>query len=233
MLSSEYRKRTVKNTWGGSPRLKGIVSKMETHGVKEKKTRNKALSLLLGLIFTLVCTLPYLYFRSQLQEAAGLGYLGLILFCAISNATILLPSRATLMVLAAATALDPVLCALCGGVGTALGEQSGYLCGRIGASGFDRTLTHRESRIAAQVARYQFPMVFLFALLPLPLFDVVGLAAGVLHVKWPKFAAAVLLGKLLKFLLLLVLAWEILPWLAGLLPGPAEELFRQVLGQLS
>ena len=75
---------------------------------------------------------------------AFVGYLGVAVACAISNVSILLPSSSTLIVVAAASSLNPILCVLAGGLGTALGEQSSYLCGRIGRKGVGDNDIHEK-----------------------------------------------------------------------------------------
>ena len=75
------------------------------------KTKFKrALAVLSGVLFAMLMSAPYVLYREQIQEMALVGYLGVAVMCAISNVSVLLPSRSTLIVVAAASTLNPVLC---------------------------------------------------------------------------------------------------------------------------
>lgn len=198
-------------------------------------TRSKQIKRLLfamaGLLAALLFSAPYLIFREQLREMTVVGYAGLFLACAISNVSVLIPSSATVVVLAAATVLNPWLCILCGGLGTALGEQSSYLCGLVGARGFDADAS-RTGAVREILQKHAFLTVFLFALVPLPVFDIVGLAAGAARVNWVTYTLAAALGKTLKFLFIMVSIFYVVPAILGVLPGRWDAVLEQGLGAL-
>ena len=104
---------------------------------KNRINHKEMLSVLLSIIFAILLSAPYIIYREQIQQIAFVGYLSVAIACAISNISIFLPSSSTLIVVVAASSLDPILCILTGGLGTALGEQSSYICGRIGRMGLD------------------------------------------------------------------------------------------------
>ena len=62
--------------------------------------------------------------------------------------------------------------------------------------------------------------VFIFAFLPLPVFDIVGIAAGVMRMNWGKYLLAAVLGKTLKFFLAVVGIYYVLP---SILPFLADS----------
>jgi len=182
--------------------------------VKDSTPLHRLLSVLLGAALFLLFALPFVFLRNQLKEMAALGYIGLFAACALSNVSVFLPSSSTMFVVLAASVLNPALCVLIGGLGTALGEQCSYLCGRAGASSFERKDDASLSRVHGFVRRHAFLAVFLFALAPLPVFDLAGVAAGADRMPWPQYALAAFLGKTIKFAVSVFLVMAVLPILA-------------------
>lgn len=168
-----------------------------THGSKMKLFKSKKnikvviLALVIGLSFTIYI------FGDELRQVSRLGYAGLFIATFFSSASILLPLPGALLVIASSTALNPLLVALVSAVGESLGEMVGYAAGRAG-----KHLIVEEDRRYKQVQglmqRYGVLPVIGFAAIPNPIFDIVGLVAGVLHFRPLTFFLSVLLGKLLK-----------------------------------
>ena len=79
-----------------------------------------------------------------------------------------------------------------------LGELAGYLVG-IGGSGLvARGPWYERSR--RWICTYGFWCIAFFACVPNPVFDAIGLAAGVLRYSVWRFALACFIGKAVKFL---------------------------------
>lgn len=156
-------------------------------------------STMLALAIAAIGALPYVLFKDQIQEMAGLGYAGLFIACLLTNASICLPASGIAFTLAAATALDPLWCAVIGGLGTATGELVGYTLGRLGRG----SIANLElfTKVENGLKRYGYLAVFGFAFLPLPVFDLVGVAAGTAKLPVVKFFIVCSIGKILKMLL--------------------------------
>ena len=199
---------------------------------RNKAKIKKVIFVLLGVMLAVILSAPYILYREQIQQMAPLGYLGVAIACAISNISILLPSSSTLIVVAAASSLNPILCILVGGLGTALGEQSSYICGRIGRRGFDDGGNKGKS-ILKWMQKHDFLTVFIFAFLPLPVFDVVGIAAGALRMNWIKFLLSAFLGKTLKFCLAVICVYYFLPSLLPYIEGPGHGVIERILEQFN
>lgn len=200
---------------------------------KTGSTIKKIASVAAGILLAVLLALPYLLFRDAIQQMQTMGYLGLLISCALANAAIFLPTSSTIIVLAAATTLNPWLCVLFGGIGVALGEQVSYLCGRIGRQGFERDGTLSQSPVVRWLRRNAFLTVFLFALIPLPVFDLVGIAAGAIKLSWPQYACAAALGKITRMFLVVFLLVFFLPGWVDQLPAAAAEQIRPLLPQLN
>ncbi len=179
--------------------------------MKKTQSLSKPLSLLLGALLFLLFALPFILLRERIEQLSALGYAGLFIACALSNVSVLLPSSSTMFVILAATVLNPVLCVLIGGLGTAVGEQCSYLCGKAGTAGFEKKDDASLGRMHRFVRRHAFLAVFLFALAPLPVFDLAGVAAGADRMPWAKYALAAFLGKTIKFALSVFAVMVIFP----------------------
>ena len=200
---------------------------------KARSTLRKIVSVSAGVLLVVLLALPYLLFRDAIQQVQTMGYLGLLISCALSNAAIFLPTSSTIIVLAAATTLNPWLCILFGGVGGALGEQVSYLCGRIGRQGFVRDSDQSQPKVIQWLHHNAFLTVFLFALIPLPVFDLVGIAAGAMKLSWPQYACAAALGKVTRLFLLIFLIGFFLPEWVEWLPAETAENIRLLLPQIN
>lgn len=172
---------------------------------KEKKIG----SLLLALLALAAGTLPFLLFREQIQRLAAVGYAGLFLGCFATNASVLLPASGIAYTLAAATVLDPLLCALTGGLGTACGELVGYCVGRWSRVRIDGS--PRFAKIAGSLERYGYLAVFTLAFLPLPLFDIIGIAAGTARLSPGRFFLVCCAGKIGKMLVYVFVLRQYIP----------------------
>ncbi len=191
----------------------------------------KSFSIIAGCGIAILFAAPYIVFRDEIQNLSVLGYLGLFASCLISNLSILLPTSSTIIIVAAASTLNPWLCILIGGVGTALGEQASYLCGLVSASGFKTKGNANERHVLKWYEKRPFLTVFLFALVPLPVFDIVGIIAGTKKMEWWKYTLAAALGKILKFFIVVLAIYYLFPVLIDKLPGETGEVINEYFDQ--
>lgn len=199
---------------------------MEKTNTKVKKI----ISVFLGILFAILLASPYIFFREEIKDLAALGYIGLFLSCLISNLSIMLPSSSTIIVVVAASTLNPWLCVLVGGLGTAFGEQASYLCGFVGSSGFNQNNNNGKSKKVLNWF-YSRPIitVFLFALVPLPVFDIIGIIAGSKKMKWWKYTFAAAMGKILKFLIVIIGLFYFFPFFIEKIPGDFGEILKNYM----
>lgn len=191
----------------------------------------KVLSIIAGIGIAVLFALPYVLFREKMQSMSTVGYIGLFLSCFISNLSIFLPTSSTIIIVAAASALNPWLCVIIGGLGTAFGEQASYLCGFIGSSGFDKEDGVGKKYAVKWFDKRPFLTVFLFAFVPLPVFDIVGIIAGTKKMIWWKYTLAAVLGKILKFFLVVVAVYYFFPVVIDRIPGELGRLINDYLDQ--
>lgn len=133
------------------------------------------------------------------------AYVGVFLLCFVANATTFIPVPYIPVVahVAATVQLVPLL-VLAAALGSVLGESVSYVVGRAGTGIVEEHAFWR--RIETWIARPWRAGVVLFLLaVPLnPLFDVAGLAAGALGLRYRVFFASVFLARVVR---MSVIAW--------------------------
>ncbi len=119
------------------------------------------------------------------------------------NATVFIQTPGIVFVFLLGPALDnPLLLGLVAGAGATLGEFTGYIAGYGGSGFIDNSRLYKK--LQERVSRFGAWFIFFLALIPNPLFDVAGMAAGALHMKWWKFLIATGAGKIIRFIFI---AW--------------------------
>ena len=164
--------------------------------------RAQVLALVAGLSFVIAVTAVFLLKAdySDVEYWKKLGYPGVFVLSILGSGALIFPLPGLVAVCGASgLALNPIVVALLGGIGETLGEMSGYAIGFGGRGAVDqRPLYHKVQR---WMQRRGSLVLFLVSLIPNPIFDVVGVAAGGTNFPLPRFLTAVLLGKTLKSLI--------------------------------
>ncbi|MBU0586173.1 VTT domain-containing protein [Candidatus Micrarchaeota archaeon] len=159
---------------------------------------------------TILCITAFFLSPWIADNFAPMGYLGVFFFSVVASATIFLPVPSWILVFSLAGTLNPLLLGICAGVGSGIGELSGYLAGRGGnyIIGADKSTIFNKHK--EWIKKADIPVLFLVAFVPNPVFDIAGVAAGVLNISIWRFIFAVVLGKTLRFILLAYLGLQIL-----------------------
>ena len=131
-----------------------------------------------------------------LNDYASLAYLSVFIVALLSSATILIPAPGTAFLVTAAATWNPAIVAIVACTGAALGEMTSYLAGYFGRTIIKPEHLKGYKRAKDWMERYGIWTVFGFALVPVILFDIVGLAAGGLKLTPWKFWLACWSGKL-------------------------------------
>jgi membrane protein YqaA with SNARE-associated domain len=141
-----------------------------------------------------------------LMRFGNWGYLGAFLVSMIASATVVLPAPGIAIVVAMGVALNPLALSIAAGVGSAFGELSGYLAGAGGRALVKSRHQQWLERIHRLAEDSHAPFVFfVLAAIPFPLFDLAGIAAGMMGMRVSSFVLAVALGKTVKYLALILL----------------------------
>jgi membrane protein YqaA with SNARE-associated domain len=157
-------------------------------GNKVKKrfwTRGRYLQIL-ALLFVVALSVFIILNRQKVGELEEWGYLGIFLISIISSASIVLPVPGWILVATMAFTLNnPLLVGIVSGLGGTIGEMTGYLLGYGGRLAVKNVGIY--TRMVQWMKRWGSVTIFVLALIPNPLFDVAGAAAGSLRFPVWKF----------------------------------------------
>lgn len=123
------------------------------------------------------------------------GYVGMFLISLVGALTVIFPIPYTLLLYALGATLDPVLLAISSGLGSALGEVSGYVIGYYGRAVISDALKRKMEFMLKVFNRYGPFAIFLFALTPLP-DDLLFIPLGIMRYSLPRALIACFVGKL-------------------------------------
>ena len=161
---------------------------------------------ILSLIFVVAITIGILVFYNQnpdmVEKFKGYGYPGAFLISLMFNATLILPAGNIIVISVLGGVLpSATLVGLLSGAGAALGEITGYMAGYSGRGLAQRSRTYY--RVEGWLKRWGTPAIFVMAMVPF-VFDLVGIAAGVLRYPFWKFMLVSWIGRTMLYV---VVAW--------------------------
>jgi len=134
--------------------------------------------------------------EAWLQQFTQFGYLGIFIISFIGSVSVIFPIPYTLVIFGLGSVLDPVLVAVSGGLGAALGEFSGYALGYYGTSKISEERRKKMDFMLKVFDKYGPIAIFLFALTPLP-DDLLFIPLGVMRYSFVKAFIPAILGKTL------------------------------------
>lgn len=153
---------------------------------------------------SLAVSLGAFFFKDYFIEARGLGLLGIFIINFVSSATFFVSGPAFLTVIAGGSIYPPLLVAFVASLGASFGDLISFA---FGFSSRHVALKKFEKHpwfisIERLFKRHGIWIIFLFAFFPNPIFDAVGLLAGIFRLNWILFFAIMLLGRFARFILL-------------------------------
>jgi len=148
-------------------------------------------------VFALLTALgAALYFRDRLQELEEYGYGAVFLVSLVGDATVVLPLPGLAFIFTMGGVFNPWGVGIVGGVGQALGELTGYMAGYSGQTWVDENPIY--NRLTRWMQRYGSLTIFILAVIPNPIADLGGMAAGALRFPLWKFLTSCVAGKVIK-----------------------------------
>lgn len=164
-----------------------------------KKSKNNIW--IIVLILTIAIGLNYVIhiYENFFFDLRACGYIGIFLACLFLNATVLLPSSSTVVVMSMASIYNPVITALLGAMGSSIGEFTGYFTGYYGSRVIEKNSI--VNKITAIYQKFPKLAILIFAVLPLPFFDVLGILAGSVKMNKCGFFIICFIGKSIKMLI--------------------------------
>jgi membrane protein DedA with SNARE-associated domain len=152
----------------------------------------------MALVFAVGLSAFLLLNQEKIAGMQVLGYPGIFLLTMLSNATIILPVPGVLISSTMGAVFNPLWVGVTAGAGAAVGELVGYVAGYSGRGIIEKS--EWSTRVEEWVRKYGSFAVLVLAFIPNPLFDIVGITAGILKMPLPKFLFWCVLGKILKML---------------------------------
>ena len=123
------------------------------------------------------------------------GYLGIFIISFIGSVSVVFPVPYTIIIYLMGAVLNPVFVAVSSGLGSALGEFSGYALGYYGRAVISDEKRRKMEYMVKLFDRYGPAAIFFFALTPLP-DDLLFIPLGVMHYPFWKVFIPALLGKI-------------------------------------
>jgi len=159
--------------------------------------------LIFVVVLMTVFAFAFFYFQVEVSRLKDYGYVGVFIISFIGAASMILPTPALASVVGGGAILNSylgiptfVFVGIVAGLGEALGEFTGY------AAGYGSRIVIQErpeyKRVQGWMERHGVMTMFVMSVVPNPLFDVAGAAAGVVRMPLGRFFLAVLAGKIIK-----------------------------------
>lgn len=155
--------------------------------------------------------------RDKVSDLALFGYPGIFIVSVLANSTVILPAPTLAIVFAMGglNLFNPLFVGIVSGVGSGIGEITGYLAGYSGQVVVESTNTY--SKIVPFIEKYEALTIFTLAVIPNPLFNLAGIAAGMLKVPFLNFLFWSILGKTIKMMMFSYAGAYSINWLLKLL----------------
>jgi membrane protein YqaA with SNARE-associated domain len=161
---------------------------------------------LLALLLVVAITVGLFLYRDRVAELEDYGYLGAFHVSLVCNATVILPAG-NILILSVLGAVLPsaTVVGLVGGAGAAIGEITGYMAGYSGRGLAKRSKMY--NRVEGWMRRWGTLTIFIMSVVPF-IFDLAGIAAGVLRFPFWKFFLLCWLGRTILYVVVALLgAW--------------------------
>jgi len=155
------------------------------------------------------------------QFALQFGYFGVFIISFIGSVSVVFPIPYTLVIFFLGSSLNPFLVAISGGLGSALGEFSGYALGYYGRTVVSEERRRKMDYMVKLFDRYGPAAIFLFALTPLP-DDLLFIPLGVMRYAFWKAFIPALLGKTLMTFILAYSGQQSIGLIESLFAGSGE-----------
>lgn len=163
-------------------------------------------SIIAGFIFVLSILLSaaFFIFKDFFAASKSLGLLGIFVINFVSNASFFVSTPAFLTVVAGGNLYPPLLVALVSSFGATAGDALSFAFGASGRHLANNKLKKKEwFRILSEYfKKYGDILLFILALVPNPIFDAIGLIAGVFSYNFFRFFAIVWVGRFIRYFLL-------------------------------
>lgn len=170
--------------------------------INRTERHHKKLFLFLLVLTSILFFLP-VFIQLRYQEFESLGLAGVFLINLFGSATIFLPAPAFISVGIQATQTHPLLVALIAASGSAIGESATFLFGFSTSQFFDFKKHKKIFAIANFILnKWGGVFILLFSFIPNPIFDGLGILAGITNFPIRRFLLLTFIGRVFRNLLI-------------------------------
>ncbi len=160
--------------------------------------KNKYFTYGLAFIFSIILIVFTFLFQDDLIHLKTWGIAGIFLLNFFSTATIFAPNFSIATVVAGGSVYDPILVAIVATLGGVLGDSISYLLGHSGRHIFVKKEGKFFQAVVRVFHKHGLIAIFIFALIPNPIFDALGILAGSTGYPVKRFIAAMFLGRIIR-----------------------------------
>lgn len=155
-------------------------------------------------ILSFIFSIGFFLFRDYFKGMTSLGLLGLFLINFVSSASLFISAPSMINVFAGGAIYPPILVALVSSLGSAFGDLISFILGLSGRNlinhNFHKKLWFRF--LEDFFKKHGSWILFIFAFIPNPIFDSIGILAGAFSYPPLKFFLIVFAGRLIRYFLL-------------------------------
>ena len=172
----------------------------------------------LGILIVVVSAIVAALLLRNNFGASEVGYGAVALSALVASAGLVIPVPALATACATATFLDPFWVGIIAGTAESAGELSGYYLGYTGRQVLAKNRFYQRLELWMRpegMRRQGWLLLFVVSIVPNPIFDIVGIAAGALRYPIWEFLAVVWVGKVLKFLIFAYACVAGADWITG------------------
>ncbi|MBI2613431.1 MAG: VTT domain-containing protein [Candidatus Levybacteria bacterium] len=150
---------------------------------------------------SILLSLGFYVFRDFFKDASSLGIIGIFIINLVSSAGFFVSGPAFLTIISGGNLYSPILVAIVAAIGASLGDMIGFLLGHSGRRLAKKKLDkHKAIRILEKhFHRHGALITFIFAIVPNPFFDAIGIVAGVLNYPPVKFFVIMFVGRFIRY----------------------------------
>ena len=189
------------------------VAKGRVAGIPRLWTKRERRLPLLALVLGVGIAVTVWSLRGYISGVEAVGYPGVFFLSFLGSVAMVFPVPGLISVCGASVFLSPLLIGLIAGVGETIGEVSGYAIGYGGGTVVERRRFY--PRLKHWMDTRGTLVIFLVSIIPNPVFDVVGIAAGGVRYPFTRFMVIVWVGKTIKGVMVAYTCYygvTLLPW---------------------
>jgi len=145
------------------------------------------------------------------------SYFAVFAASAVINSTIfigIIGGTYAIVLFAVGLGLNPLFVGLSAGLGSAIGELTGYMVGlgsEVSIEKYEKKIPRIIKKLMKLFTNVGFWVVFVAALLPLP-FDVIGILGGMSKYDLKKFFIATVIGRIIRYVAFAYAGYSLFPF---------------------